>query len=173
MIFRDAIAADIPILADFARRTYAAAFGDSMAASDLEHHLTHRLGDTYFAEALRRDVFPLALEGGLAGYAQFGRADVEGAQPGDMQLRRLYVDPGRQNSGIGSILMRRALARMAEAPRIFLDVWDRNTGAVKLYERFGFRAVGTVPFVTPSGEVTGHDLLMMLIPSEAALRPPQ
>lgn len=171
MNFRDATAADIPALADFARRTYAAAFGDSMASDDLEHHLAHRLSDTYFSEALHQDVFPLALDGDLAGYAQFGPADVEGAQPGDMQLRRLYVDPAGQ--GIGSALMRQALARMVHAPRIFLDVWDRNTGAVKLYERFGFRTVGTVPFVTPSGEVAGHDLLMMLIPSEAARRPPR
>ncbi len=162
MIVRPAATGDIAELAAFARFTYARAFGASMDAADLEHHLAHRLSDAYFARAFAADDILLACDPDLVGFAQLGATDAEGAAPGDVQLRRLYVDPARQNAGIGSLLMRAVLAhpRLAKARHVFLDVWGENTGALRLYERFGFVVVGTVPFVTPSGAVIGHDLLM-------------
>ena len=163
IIIREAGAPDIPALAAFARLTYAKAFGASFAPADLEHHLTQRLSDAYFAQALHDDTFLLAVETDLIGFAQIGQAHVEGGEPSDMQLRRLYVHPDRQNSVIGSRLMNTVLAhpRLKSARRLYLDVWEKNDGARRLYERFGFKLAGTVPFVTPSGIVTGHDLLML------------
>jgi ribosomal protein S18 acetylase RimI-like enzyme len=163
MIIRPAATDDISALAQFARETYARAFGASLAVSDLAHHLAHRLSDAYFADALRDDAILLAVDPDLIGFAQIGRADFDGAAPGDEMLRRLFVDPVRQSSGIGSQLLRAVLAhpRLRDAKRLYLDVWDRNPGARRLYERFGFTVVGTVPFVTPSGQVTGSDLLML------------
>ena len=163
MIIREAQAADLLGLAYFARWTYARAFGASFASADLEHHLAKRLSDTYFTQAHRDDTFLLALDTDLIGFAQIGEAHVEGGEPGDMQLRRLYVHPDRQNSGIGGRLMHATLAhpRLKNARRLYLDVWEENDGARRLYERHGFKVVGTVPFVTPSGVVTGHDLLML------------
>ncbi len=163
IMLREAGSDDVPALAAFARLTYAAAFGASFEPGDLEHHLTQRLSDAYFAQALQGDTILLAFDGGLIGFAQIGAAHVEGGRPGDAQLRRLYVHPGHQGRGIGTALMNAALAlpRLATAARLYLDVWEKNEGARRLYERFGFTVVGTVPFVTPSGAVTGHDLLMM------------
>ena len=160
---REAGAADLAALAAFARLTYATAFGASFDSADLEHHLTQRLSDAYFAAALRDDTFLLAVEPELVGFAQIGPAQVAGAEPGDEQLRRLYVHPDRQNTGVGSKLLNAALAhpRLKSARRLYLDVWEKNEGARRLYERFGFVVVGTVPFVTSSGIVTGHDLLML------------
>ena len=133
-----------------------------MAAADLEHHLAHRLSDAYFAQAFEEDAILLACDPDLVGFAQIGAADVDGAALGDAMLRRLYVHPARQNAGIGSRLLHRVLAhpRLARAGHLYLDVWGENHGARRLYERFGFVVVGTVPFVTPSGAVTGQDLLM-------------
>lgn len=162
MIIRPAAVSDVEALAHFARWTYARAFGESMAAADLEHHLAHRLSDAYFAQALREDTVLLALETELAGFAQIGPARVAGAAPGDEQLRRLYVHPDRQRGGLGTRLLHATLAhpRLKNARYLYLDVWEQNHGARRLYERFGFAVVGTVPFVTPSGAVTGSDLLM-------------
>ena len=163
IIVREAGAPDIAVLAAFARLTYAMAFGASFAPGDLEQHLTQRLCDAYFAQASRDDTFLLAMEPDLVGFAQIGQAQVEGGESGDMQLRRLYVHPDRQNGGIGSMLMNTVLAhpRLKNARRLYLDVWEKNDAARRLYERFGFSVAGTVPFVSPSGIVTGHDLLML------------
>jgi ribosomal protein S18 acetylase RimI-like enzyme len=162
MIVRSAETKDIAELAAFARLTYARAFGASLAAADLEHHLAHRLSDAYFAQAFEEDAILLACDPDLIGFAQIGAADVDGATSGDAMLRRLFVDPARQNVGIGSLLMRAVLAhpRLAEARHLYLDVWGENRRALRLYERFGFAVAGTVPFVTPSGTVIGEDLLM-------------
>ncbi|MEI9889012.1 MAG: GNAT family N-acetyltransferase [Rhizomicrobium sp.] len=157
LVIREAGPADVPALAAFARLTYTRAFGASFAPADLAHHLAHRLSDAYFAEALRGDTILLAFDGELIGFAQVGSgADGE-------QIRRLYVHPERHGRGLGTTLMRAVLTlpRLQNATRVYLDVWEKNEGARRLYERFGFCIVGTVPFVTPSGVVTGHDLLMM------------
>lgn len=51
---------------------------------------------------------------------------------------------------------------MASADAIYLDVWDRNDGARRLYERFGFEVIGGHNFITATGVVMGQDLLMVL-----------
>ena len=50
---------------------------------------------------------------------------------------------------------------IAEATRVYLQVWDRNERAVRMYERSGFRAVGRTRFTIGSGEVV-EDLVMLL-----------
>jgi mycothiol synthase len=52
----------------------------------------------------------------------------------------LGVDPTAQGIGLGPALLVRGLARLAErgCPTVLLYVDDDNTGAMRLYERFGF-----------------------------------
>ncbi len=78
-----------------------------------------------------------------------------------MEVRRLYVTPRRQGNGIGTRLLDHALKApdMAAAPRILIDVWEQNRGAVQLYFRFGFAEIGRIPF-SVGGRVLGHDLLL-------------
>ena len=50
---------------------------------------------------------------------------------------------------------------IAEATRVYLQGWDRNERAVRMYERAGFRTVGRTRFTIGSGEVV-EDLVMLL-----------
>jgi ribosomal protein S18 acetylase RimI-like enzyme len=99
------------------------------------------------------------------GYAQFGDVDIAEAEacPRDGELHRLYVEPSLQGRGIGGALLAAALShpRLAGAARIFLQVWDRNERAVRLYERVGFRRVGTTTFTIGAGEHV-EDVVMVL-----------
>jgi ribosomal protein S18 acetylase RimI-like enzyme len=45
-------------------------------------------------------------------------------------------------------------------PVAFLQVWDQNERAVRLYESFGFRRVGTTTFRVGAEEM--EDLVMLL-----------
>ncbi len=54
----------------------------------------------------------------------------------DCWIDHLYVDPRFQGMGIGSRLLEVAIG---SAPRLQLWVFQRNTGAIRLYERHGFR----------------------------------
>lgn len=170
---REAEPSDVDALSVFAKRTYAEAFGHSMSTSDLAAHLKTNLSPGRFREMLREDVFLLAHRADkLIGFVQFGDAhiddrDLDGLkiQPGDKEVRRLYVLAAFQNRGLGTSLMSAALndPRIAGAT-IFLDVWKDNAGAQRFYTRYGFERVGKRAFRAASGEVTGVDLVMVRRP---------
>lgn len=166
MKIRPAVKGDISALSDLARETYAAAFGHSFAAADLAHHLEAHLSDARFGEALEEDVVLVAEEGGrLIGFLQFGplRMPVDAPLPGDQEIRRLYVLRQAQNRGVGTRLMDAALAhpRLRDAASVYLDVWERNDGAIRLYERYGFRIVGNREFAKASGAAADRDFVMV------------
>lgn len=66
---------------------------------------------------------------------------------GESELLNIAVDPTERRSGIGKALLAAALAWVAErgAVETFLEVRASNAGAIALYEREGFRAVGRRP----------------------------
>jgi ribosomal protein S18 acetylase RimI-like enzyme len=157
---------DITALAALARHIYAEAFGPSFDAADLAAHLGTNLSDAYFRQAWEEDVFLLAeAEGRLIGFVQFGplRIAVPAPSPEDQELRRLYVEAGFRNRGIGRRLLEAALAhpRLQRAARVFLDVWEQNQGARRLYQSYGFRVIGGHGLATASGTAPDQDLIML------------
>lgn len=166
MIIRSAEAGDTAALADLARRTFRDAFGHSLSEPDLAAHLQNNLSDAYFRAAAAADIFLLAeIDARLIGYAQFGAVEIPapGRSPGDQELRRLYVESAVQGRGIGQQLLDAALAHpcLKEARNVFLDVWDRNDGARRLYERYEFAVVGAHTFAVASGAAATRDLIMV------------
>jgi ribosomal-protein-alanine N-acetyltransferase len=58
-------------------------------------------------------------------------------------LMNVAVDPERQGQGIGSAMIAQLVAEIGdERARITLEVRRSNTGAIRVYERFGFLAAG-------------------------------
>ncbi|WP_309605159.1 GNAT family N-acetyltransferase [Phenylobacterium sp.] len=165
---RAAQAADVGQLAHLARDTYSAAFGHTYeAATDLAAHLQTGLSDTRVAQWLAQDAVTLAdLEGRIVGFAHFGpiAAGSYGGFPdaGDSALHRLYVARDLLNVGVGAALLRAALADMGRAGKdIYLDVWEGNHGAQRLYARHGFVPLGRVTLTTASGLGAGDDIVMV------------
>lgn len=64
---------------------------------------------------------------------------------GDIELRRIYTLPLAQGSGLGAVLMARAIedARALGRQRLLLGVLGRNGRARAFYERQGFTVTGT------------------------------
>ena len=162
MHIRPAEEQDLDAVAALAVETFVEAFGATLQATDLEAHLAGPLGRSEMARAMREDAFLLAeVEGHLAGFAQFGAA--HGRAGGDQALRRLYVRAGLQDRGIGGALLRAALASpaMRRARRIWLDVWEHNHGARRLYERHGFEVVDRFRLNLASGPADSLELVML------------
>jgi diamine N-acetyltransferase len=160
MIIRAVETGEIAALAELARRTFSEAFGHSFSTSDLA------LSDAYFRAAADVDVFLIAeIEARLIGYVQFGAVEIPapGRSPGDQELRRLYVQSGFQGRGIGQQLLDAALhhPHLKVAANVFLDVWEQNDGARRLYERYGFAVVGAHAFAVASGATSTRDLIMV------------
>lgn len=83
----------------------------------------------YFKDVISRRTVRLAKAGELlVGYAAYGGG----------WLDHLYVHPSYQRLKIGSALLSKALA---SGPRLQLWVFQKNEGAVRFYERAGFRLV--------------------------------
>lgn len=61
-------------------------------------------------------------------------------------VQNIGVTPSHRGRGIGSMLVKAALTGFAAAGcrRVFLEVTAQNSGAVRLYERLGFRITKTV-----------------------------
>ncbi|KAH8657736.1 acyl-CoA N-acyltransferase [Xylariales sp. PMI_506] len=77
------------------------------------------------------------------------------------ELQRLYVHPSVQGQGIGRQLASRVedVARERGFKNVWLGVWQENQRAIKAYERWGYRHVGTHDFVI--GTLTNTDLVML------------
>ena len=100
-----------------------------------------RLDDPGLEEALtatpssRFRVVDTGSNGRIVGYAVAGRAAHRGF------LQRLAVDPDQQGNGTGSALAVDALRWMKRrgVDRAIVNTQESNEGAVRLYERLGFR----------------------------------
>ena len=75
----------------------------------------------------------VTLDGMTVGYFYFHKAD------GENEIDDLYVLPEFRGRGIGTEIIKKCIEE-TDAP-IFLYVFVRNTGAVKLYRRMGFETV--------------------------------
>ncbi|BES70349.1 hypothetical protein RE428_13670 [Marinobacter nanhaiticus D15-8W] len=81
----------------------------------------------------------------LSSYPAFIRPliELERCVPGSYYINMLATYPRYRNQGIGSALMARVdgLAREAGCRLASIEVFEQNTGAVRLYERLGYRPV--------------------------------
>lgn len=166
MRIRPVTEADLPPLADLARRTWLDAFGDSVSADDAAAEAEDTRSEEYFRAALRTDTILVAeADGQLVGYVKFGEVEIPevDAEPGDGGLHRVYLETAQHGRGIGRELVHAALShpRLQAAPRVYLQVWEENRTAVGLYESLGFRTVGTTRVTIGTNEV-GEDLVMVL-----------
>ncbi len=60
-------------------------------------------------------------------------------------LMNIAVDPALRRRGIGRGLLERMIERAGPEREYTLEVRTSNSGAIALYERFGFRSAGTRP----------------------------
>jgi ribosomal-protein-alanine N-acetyltransferase len=100
-----------------------------------------------------------ARPGKLLGYVICSRyADV-------WHVMNIAVDPPRRRRGIATSLLEGVIANAGERESFTLEVRPSNSGAILLYERFGFRTAGTRPRYYQD---TGEDAVIMWRTPESA-----
>ena len=84
-------------------------------------------------------------------------ATVQGVRDrdGNGSIQNLGVVPGFRGLGIGALLLLKSLHGFQEndLPRASLEVTSQNVGAIRLYERLGFRIASTVYKAVEMGSV--------------------
>lgn len=92
----------------------------------------------------------------LSEYPEFIRPLIELEQcvPNSYYINMLATYPHFRHQGVGSALMARVdpLARQRGCTLSSIEVFDENSGALRLYERLGYRVIGQRPVV----EHTSH-----------------
>lgn len=81
----------------------------------------------------------------LSGDTAVGCLVVTAPVGGRSEIKRLWTDPVFRGRGIASDLLGAALAHAGEsgASTVRLSVWKWRSGAIALYERFGFTVTGS------------------------------
>lgn len=96
------------------------------------------------------------------GYLLLTQPDLPASEPGDLEVKRIYVLQRYQGRSVGVRLLNEAIAaaRAAGAHRLLLGVYSINEGAIAFYTKIGFRRVGTREFTV--GRNTYHDYVLAL-----------
>ena len=152
-VLRRASLADAETLAALGARTFIETFGHLYPPQDLA---------TFLAEAhdvarVRADLadpgkalWLAQIEGRPVGYALAGPCDLPHpeVEPGDGELKRIYLLAEAQNGGLGARLFATALDWLeTNGPRtVWIGVWSENFGAQRFYARRGFDKVGQYGF---------------------------
>jgi ribosomal protein S18 acetylase RimI-like enzyme len=80
------------------------------------------------------------------GYALSCEPELELAQPGDVELKRIYLLSRFQGSTIAGALMQAVMGEAQGAKRLLLGVKDDNHRALSFYAKHGFETIGTRRF---------------------------
>ena len=77
-----------------------------------------------------------------------------------LEIERIYIDQSQQGKGLGTVLLNKAKERAHELnlQYIWLGVWEKNPGAIRFYERYGFHIFSSHKF--RMGDEVQTDLLM-------------
>ncbi|UHQ19894.1 GNAT family N-acetyltransferase [Lysobacter sp. KIS68-7] len=146
---------DVERLKDVGERAFVSAFGHLYPPDDLAAFLE----DAYSVEKQRKfltdptyALWIVERDGQALGYALAGRPCMlphEDVRPEDGELKRIYLLPEAQGSGIGARLIQTAFDWLEQdGPcTLWIGVYSQNFGAQRFYERLGFQKVGGYEFM--------------------------
>lgn len=155
---------DAAKLALLGAATFLESFAHDHPGDDLVDHVTAQHGRDWYAAALARDDMALwiaeAARGAPVGYAILAPASLPGAEPGDLEVKRIYLLGPWQGGGRGGMLFDRLLAeaKARGGHRLLLAVYTENAKARAFYARQGFTTVGRTTFTV--GATAFEDLVL-------------
>lgn len=156
---RPALPKDASQIAALGSSVFSASFGYSMPPEDLQaylesaYNLSSVTGD--ISNNLITTIVAIDASDSVVGFSQLTRGTSEPCLEGcekPVELQRLYLSPDFHGGGVGRLLIE-AIEKVAREERfvtLWLGVWEENFKAQKVYERMGFRKVGSHDFVMGS-----------------------
>ncbi|MCH9695623.1 MAG: GNAT family N-acetyltransferase [Gammaproteobacteria bacterium] len=146
---------DMPGLAKLAAQS----FRDTFEADNDPRNIEDYLRTSLTVEQLRDDfaiatnIFMLAFSGNEdtpVGYVKLSTAssDPSVTSTAALEIERIYADKHVIGRGIGAALMQASIDKATgqDCDTIWLGVWEENKRAIRFYERWYFKAVGTRGF---------------------------
>ena len=151
---RQAVVADVDVLASLARRTFLLAYAENETPEHVHDYVERAFESNKITDEVttpgNRWIMML-VDGCAAGYVKivFERPIDELADAAPAQLERIYLLPEYQGGGLGRRLLDAALdeASASGARNIWLAVWIENISAQRFYASAGFEPIGRTHFM--------------------------
>lgn len=166
--FRAGTMQDAALLADLGWRTFEEAFGADNSPEDMAAFLptmySLELQATELADPATKFIIAEAA-GEAVAYIKLRSAHapevIHALRP--FQIDRFYIAQQWTGQGLGDKLMQLCLekAQQQEHDVVWLTVWERNSRAIRFYQKYGFREVGELAFVL--GQDVQRDLYMQRV----------
>ena len=158
---RKAEVSDAQALALLAQATFLEAYAGLVPVADMLAHGAEQNSAAAFAKYLAEGATIWLAEAECThaplGFALLCRSDLPEAEPGDIELRRIYVLQRCQGSGLAAVLIERAIASAAGHRRLVLGVNADNSRAQAFYRKHGFAIAGMRNFTVGTAEF--HDYI--------------
>jgi ribosomal protein S18 acetylase RimI-like enzyme len=145
---REASAADAPRLSLVANATFLETFaglidGEALVAHCARHHEPDHLRARLDAGAR---AWLAELDGAPVGYALLVEPELEAAQPGDIELKKIYLLSRFHGGDTAARLLASTIDGAAGHSRLMLGVKDDNHRAIGFYRKHGFGQIATRRF---------------------------
>lgn len=158
---RPAGKADAAALALVAQATFLEAYAGLTSIADMLAHAERYNSKPAFEAALDEGarLWIAEAQGTRAplGFAMLTQSSLEGAQPGDIELKRIYVLDRCQGQGLARALLETVVAASRGHQRLMLGVNRDNERAQSFYRKHGFALAGTRTFTV--GTTTYDDYI--------------
>lgn len=158
---REATTDDIQALSDIGRETYREHFSDIWTAAGMQDFLNQDFSIDELQKSLQLPaehcwLLASGAEGCVVGFAKvnWSKPMPVSAEVG-AELQKIYFLKSQAGNGYGKQLLQVIcqMAKERDEGCIALDVLRTNANAQRFYERFGFEAVGEIPFSTDKAKI--------------------
>ena len=148
VVVREASAGDVGRLSLVSDATFLETFAGMISGDALVAHCQKRHAPNYLGQLLDGGAraWLAELDDAPIGYALLTAPELDAAQEGDIELKKIYLLSRFHGSGIAAHLFDAALAGAAGHARLLLGVKDDNHRAIGFYTKQGFRQIGTRRF---------------------------
>ena len=152
--FRKCTIDDLVVLRDISAKTFVTAFAAQNTKEDMAIYVAKAFTPAQIkAELDNKDslFYFVQIADKIIGYLKLNvnTAQTEAISNG-LEIERIYLLSAFQGKGYGQIMMDKAfeIAKALKKTRLWLGVWEKNKGAIRFYERNGFK------------QFTTHDLFL-------------
>ena len=169
MLIRPALPLEARDLATLGRRLWRETYAELIPESNIELHLAETFSSArQAAELADPDCRTLVIEreGALLGYALLRACGPEEENTSfhfvkPLEVARFYVDASLHGRGAAQALMAAVLDHAASTGHdgVWLQVWERNTRAIRFYAKAGFTDAGGATFRV--GEQVDRDRVLV------------
>ncbi len=147
-IIREAGADDAARLSLISNATFLETFAGMISGDALVAHCIEKHDPDYLTQLMAKGAraWLAEVDGAPVGYALINAPELDAAQPGDVELKKIYLLSRFHGSGVARDLFAHALAGAAGHDRLLLGVKDDNHRAIAFYTKQGFHQIATRRF---------------------------